>query len=236
MSYQLPAATFQRLESSFSSITASPGASSNANSLSKLGINPLHWLENPSVVGSETVGGASTKHIKANVNVPALLGDINTFLAKAASAGVAGASKLPGQISTATRDKIASAVKSPSVDIWTGSDDKMVRKLTISLTVPVSGQLSTALGGMSSARIGLTLQYEDLNQPQSIAAPTTVRPFSEFSSQLQSLLGAAGSGLSGAGSSGAGGSSSSSAAGPRPRRRPRRTRATSSASRRPART
>lgn len=209
-SYQLPAATFQRLESSFASITASPGASGNTNSLSKLGINPLHWLVNPSVVGTETIGGASTKHIKANVNVPALLGDLNTFLAKASSTGVTGASKLPSQLSAATRTKVAAAITNPSVDFWTGADDKMVRKLVIGLTVPVSGQLSTALGGITSARIGLTVQYADLNQPQTISAPTNVRPFSEFSTQLRSFLAAAGSGLTGSSSAGSASSGSSS--------------------------
>jgi hypothetical protein len=212
-SYQLPAATFQRLESSFSAITAAPGAGNGQSSLSKLGINPLHWLENPSVVGTETVGGASTKHIKASVNVPAMLGDINTFLTKASTAGITGASKLPGQLSSATREKIAAAVKNPSVEVWTGADDKMVRKLTINLTVPVSGQLSTLLGGGSSARIALTLAYADLNQPQSIAAPTSVRPFSEFSSQLQSFLAAAQGGLGATSGSGASGGSGSSGSG-----------------------
>ncbi len=216
-SYQLPAATFQRLESSFSSITASPGGGNGQPSLSKLGINPLHWLENPSVVGTETVGGTSTKHIKADVNVPAMLGDVNTFLAKASTTGITGASKLPSQLSSATRDKIATAVKNPSVDVWTGADDKMVRKLTVNLTVPVSGQLSTLLGGGSSARIALTIAYADLNQPQTIGAPSVVRPFSEFSTQLQSFLAAAQGGLgatggSGSSSSGSGASGSSSLA------------------------
>ncbi len=210
-SYQLPAATFQRLESSFASITASPGASGNTNSLSKLGINPLHWLVDPSVVGTESIGGASTKHIKANVNVPALLGDLNTFLAKASSTGVTGASKLPTQLSTTTRAKVAAAIKNPSVDVWTGADDKMVRKLVINLTVPVSGQLSTALGGITVARIGLTIQYADLNQPQAISAPSNVRPFNEFSTQLKSFLAAAGGGLTGSSSSGSASSGSPSA-------------------------
>lgn len=214
-SYQLPAATFQRLESSFASITASPGSGANSGSLAKLGINPLHWLVNPSVVGTETVGGASTKHIRAGVDVPALLGDVNTFLAKASSSGISGSAKLPSQLSPTSRTKIASTVKNPNVDVWTGADDKMVRKLTINLTVPVSGQLSAVLGGMRLAQIGLTIQYSDLNQPQTIAAPSAVRPFSEFSSQLQSFLAAAqgglASGASGSGTTGAGTSTAPSA-------------------------
>jgi hypothetical protein len=189
-SYQLPAATFQKLESSFAQIASTPGASqgSTTGTFSKLGIHPLDWLENPAVVGSETVAGAATTHIRANVNVSSLLADLNTFLSKASSLGVTGAGKLPTSISSATRQKIAGEVQSPSFDVWTGTSDKTVRKLTIGLTVPVTGTLSTQLGGLSSAQIQLTMQYAQLNQPQTISAPTTVRPYSEFATQLKALL------------------------------------------------
>ena len=40
------------------------------------------------------------------------------------------------------------------------------------------------------------MQYSDLNQPQTITAPTTVRPFSEFQSKLSDVRpGAPGRGL-----------------------------------------
>jgi len=204
-SYQLPAATFQKLESSFAQIGAAPGGS-GSGSLSALGIDPLHWLVSPSVVGKETVGGADTTHIRAGINVAALLGDINTFLSKASALGVSGARNLPKGISDATRSRIAGEVKGPSFEVWTGDGDKTVRKMSIRLTVPVSGQTSTALGGLRSADIGLVVQYSDLNKPQSIKAPTSVRPFSEFQAKLQTLVaavqGAVGAGTAGSASSG----------------------------------
>ncbi len=40
----------------------------------------MHWLIKPSVAGTETVAGADTTHIRAGINVPALLADISTFL------------------------------------------------------------------------------------------------------------------------------------------------------------
>ena len=91
-------------------------------------------------------------------------------------------------------------------------------------TVPVSGAVSTELGGLRSADIGLTMQYADVNQPQTISAPKTLRPYSEFTSKVQSFVqslqgsvgssllpGATGgsSGSSGPGSSGSGSSGSS---------------------------
>ena len=213
-SYQLPATTFQKLESSFAGLASSPsGSGSGSGTLAKLGIHPLNWLTHPSVVGTETVGGAQTTHIRAGVNVAALLADVNTVLAKASSLGVTGAAKTPSNISPATRQQIAGAVQSPTFDVWTGKSDKTVRRLSIELTVPVSGQISSLLGGMRSAQIGLSMQYSNLNQPQTISAPTNVRPFTEFSAKLQSFLsavqgslggvaGATGSGATGSGTTG----------------------------------
>jgi hypothetical protein len=85
--------------------------------------------------------------------------------------------------------------------------------LAIKLTLPVSGQISTLLGGLRSAGIGLTMQYADLNKPQTITPPTAVHPFAELAAKLrtlvQSLQGAVGAGAQGAGTT----SSSSSTAG-----------------------
>jgi hypothetical protein len=217
--YQLPAADFQKLASSFSSAAAGGGT----GGLSKLGINPLHWLTQPTVVGSETVGGASTTHIRAHVNVDALLGDLNTFLHKASATGATGSGALSNAISPATRQKVASAVRNATVDVWTGSNDKTLRKLSVSLDIPVTGQISTQLGGLNAAGISFGLQYADLNRPQTISAPGHVRPFSGFTSrmkglstQLQGLFGGGGTlgGAGGAGSASGTGSTGLSSATP----------------------
>jgi hypothetical protein len=134
------------------------------------------------------MGGTDTTHIRATVDVASLLADVNTFLQKASTVGVSGTSQVASSLSASTRQKIASEVKNPTFDLWTGKSDKTVRKLTISLNLPVSGQVSTQLGGMSSAGFALSMQYANLNQPQTINAPTSVRPYSEFSSKLQSFL------------------------------------------------
>src|SRR5438270_2851451 len=204
--YQLPKADFQRLESSFSSLSSSPGGSGSSGVLSKLGIQPLHWLVNPQVVGDDTVAGTTTTHIHASINVAALLSDFNTFLQKAASLGVSGSTSFPRGISTASRSRIASEVQRPTFDVWTGKADKTIRKLLIKLTLPVSGKTSTLLGGLRSAGIGLSLAYADLNQPQTITAPTTVLPYSQFQTKLHAFEASLSTGLSAL----SGGSTSSS--------------------------
>ncbi len=205
-SYQLPAATFQKLESSFGQLTNSPTGNSGSSALSKLGIHPLDWLSSPSVVGTESVGGTDTTHIRATVKVSSLLNDLNTFLQKASSAASSSTTKIPSSLSPATQQKIAGEVQNPSFDVWTGKSDKTIRKLAIGLTLPVTGQISTLLGGLRSADIALTMQYANLNQPQTIAAPTSVKPFNQFATKLRGFLTTVQGSLSGV--SGAGGSGS----------------------------
>jgi hypothetical protein len=217
--YQMPQATFQRLESSFSQLTSSQRGS-GSGTLSELGIHPLHWLAHPSVVGTESVGGVPTTHIHAGVNVPGLLNDLNTFLRRASSLGATGTSALRSGLSPATRNKIAAEIRNASVDIWTGNSDKTLRRLIIALTLPVSGKTSQELGGMTSADLSLTMQYSDLNQPQTITAPTSLRPYSEFQAKVRAFLqeveGVAGQsfgGTLGGRSGGAGGGTSLSGGG-----------------------
>ena len=180
--YQLPSADFQRLESGFSSVG---GSSQGGGGLSSLGINPQHWLTHASVVGSDNIGGTDTTHIRAGVNVTALLQDINTLLGKASSST---GTKLPNSIPQATQQKIAAAVKNATVDVWTGKSDKVLRKLSLNLNVPVTGRLSTLAGGMTSAGIGFSLQYSAVNQPQTISAPSNVQPYAQFTAKLRSVL------------------------------------------------
>jgi uncharacterized membrane protein YgcG len=215
--YALPQADFQKLEASFSSLASSPGSSGGSSVLAKLGIQPLHWLSNPQVVGDESVAGTPTTHIRAVINVRALLQDFNTFLQRAASLGISGASSFPHGLSQSTISRISSEIQSPRFDVWTGKNDKTIRRLAIQLTAPISGQLSALFG--RSLAIALKLEYDDLNQPQTITAPSATAPFSQFEARLRALVSsvqsslggglggsAAGSG-SGGGSSGAGSAS-----------------------------
>jgi hypothetical protein len=225
-SYKLPQATFRRLESSFSSLGSSAAAGRRSGPLSGLGIQPQHWLVNPQVVGDEAIDGTNTTHIHAGVNVAALLADLSTFLQHAAARNSSVAGSFPGGISPATRSRMAGEVQDPTVDVWTGTADKTLRRLQIKLNLALSGQSLAVLGGARSASVGLTMDYANLNQPQTITAPTTLQPYSQFQAKLRVLVAdlqgaltgglssATGSALgstgSAAGASGPGGTSGSS--------------------------
>jgi hypothetical protein len=182
-SYKLPESTFERLESTFVRIGSVSAGGNGSSALARLGIHPERWLQNPEVVGDESIEGTNTTRIRAGININALLNDLAVFLKRAASAGAAGAAKL---LPPATRARIARGVKNPVVDVWTGVADHTLRQLELDLSVPVSGQLALLFG--RSAAIRLTMHYANLNQPQTITAPTKLLPYSEFQDKLRVLL------------------------------------------------
>lgn len=171
------------------------GQRQGGKGLGAFGIKPIDWLSDPSVKGTEKVGGTDTTHITASLKVDAFLNDINTFLAKAKQQGLdnTAGGKLPSQLTAKERQQAAQAIKSSSVDVWTGKDDKTLRKLAVALNVT----------GKSNERGSVTFSIElaDLNQPQTIAVPTGAKPLTDLLSQFQGLLGDTGTGSASSGSS-----------------------------------
>jgi hypothetical protein len=189
-SYRMPASSFKNLESGFGSLASSGTASSSkSGAFAKLGIKPLHWLVSPQLVGSANLDGVKTTEIRAGLDARAMLQDFSKLLGKAGSLGLTGASKtLPQSIPPATQSSIAHALGSPSFNIWTGAADRIIRKLTVAATIPVSGHTRGLLGGMRSARVSLDFEYSHLNQPQTITAPTVTKPYSVFRAEVTAVL------------------------------------------------
>jgi hypothetical protein len=193
-SYLMPHSSYKSLESGFGSL-ASAGAGSGSgtgaaskSAFSALGIKPLGWLIAPQIVGRSTVDGVATTRVRAGLDAKAMLADFSRLLGKTGSLGVSGSSSLPHSLSAATQRSIAHALGSPSFNLWTGVSDKLIRKLTVSATIPVTGGTRTQLGGMRSARITLGFQYSDVNQPQTFSVPTATKPYSVFRAQFATVL------------------------------------------------
>jgi len=213
-SYKLPASSYKSLESGFGSLASSGTGSGSGSSsaFSKLGIKPLALLVRPQIVGKATVNGVATTRIHAELDATAMLQDFSRLLGKAGSLGVSGASSLPQSISASTQRSIANALGSPSFNLWTGTADKLIRKLTVSAVVPVTGTTRTELGGMHSATVTLGFGYSRVNQPQTITAPTSTKPYSVFRREFSAVLSEIESGLiSGSGGSGTTGASTTGA-------------------------
>src|SRR5215211_937348 len=175
-------------------------------SLSSLGLDPRQWLTNPKNEGESKVGDEETIKITGGIDVNKLLDDVNQALAKARDLGVQGTRELPSQLTAAQRKQVVDAVKNPRVEIHTGKEDKILRRMVIALGI-VAPKGSSSPGGTADFKLDLAIT--DVNEDQEIEAPANPKPFDELASQLGGLgLGGLGGGSGSSGSSGGGSSGS----------------------------
>jgi hypothetical protein len=205
--YSVPDQVFQQFKQGFQQAQNSAGKSKTT--FATLGIDPRKWLKNPENQGTESMGGTDAIHVSSQIDVPKFLDDLNSILGKASSLG-AGAT--PTKLSASQRDAIAKAIKQATVDIWSGKDDKLLRRMLIRVSFQVPASQRQSASGLSSGNVTFDLVLTDLNQAQAIAAPAGAKPLSQLGPELQKLLGS-GSSSSGSGSSGSSGLGSSSGSG-----------------------
>jgi hypothetical protein len=152
--------------------------------LARLGIDPSAWLVSPTVVSTNvTAGGVPSTEVQAGVNVATLAQQLYAALI---AHGGHRAGALPSAIPPAIASEL-SAVQA-TVQVYSGNADHTLRKLAINATVPVPSAMQAQLGGVSSVNIALTLELNDLNQPQVITAPTNVQPFNALRARVSPLL------------------------------------------------
>jgi hypothetical protein len=200
-SYVASDAIFQQFKRGYEQSQAQ-ASKQKGQSLATLGIDPQRWLTNPRNEGDAKVGGTDTIRITGDVNVPKLLDDVNTALQRTRALGVQGAQSLPQQLTPAQRKQAANAIKKLSVEVYTGKDDRTLRRMVLALTAKSQAQ---------TVDLNLDLQLTEVNQDQTIAEPAAAKPLDQLLGQLGGLSGLSGSGSgSGSGSSSGSGSGSSS--------------------------
>ncbi|MGI8780982.1 MAG: hypothetical protein ACR2L8_12615 [Solirubrobacteraceae bacterium] len=189
---------FQQFKAGFEQAQKQATDGKQAQSFASLGMDPRKWLTNPKNEGEAKVGDDDTIKITGGVDVAKLLDDVNLALEKASSLGLQGAGQVPERLTDAQRRQVIEAVKDPRVEIYTGKEDTILRRMVVNLGVEDGG---------TSGTVAFDIAISDLNEDQDIAEPADAKPFDQLLGQLGGL-GALGAG----GSSAPGGASPGSAA------------------------
>jgi hypothetical protein len=203
--YAVSDQVFQQFKTGYEQAQKQGSSKDQNQSLSSLGLDPRQWLTNPKNEGEAKVGDDDTIKITGGVDVNKLLDDVNTALQKTRELGVQGTEQLPSQLTDEQKQQVAQAVKNPKVEIYTGKDDTILRRMVVALSI-VDPQ-----GASGSADIKFDLAISDLNEDQKVSEPSGAKPFDELINKLGGLGlgglgGAAGGGSGGSGSSGGGSS------------------------------
>jgi hypothetical protein len=182
--YEVSGPVYEQFKAAYEQAATQGGA--EGQSLSSLGLNPRDWLTDPKLEGDADVGGTETSKITGGVDVAAVLDDINAALEKMRSLGLDGSAQLPEQITPQQKQQAIDAVEDARVEVYSGKDDNILRRLKIDLTA-------------EGSTVTLDLTLTGVNEDQDIPEPADARPFSELAEQLGGL------GLGGLGGSGGGG-------------------------------
>lgn len=150
----------------------------SASGLAVTGLHPLRWIRGARRKRDERAVGLPTIRIGGTVDVARMLSDFDVLFAR-----TGGAPAGPTLLSAPLRRKIAGAVKSSSIDVWTGASDKLLRQ--ISATIVFTFEDRRPRHGLSGGRIDVHLRLDDVNRHLSRASPfaaprrTVPRPFTD---------------------------------------------------------
>jgi hypothetical protein len=135
------------------------------------------WLIEPTVSDGGEVGGAETDRIHANLDVVRAANDI---LALVAGLDGSKATHLEGR----NAEQLRAATKSATIDVYTGKDDRLLRRLVIDarLGASVPAKLRERLGDLSKARLTFELGIADPNGDVEVEEPEGAKPLPSSSS------------------------------------------------------
>jgi hypothetical protein len=135
------------------------------------GLDFTKWLEHPRNAGIAQVGDAPAVELTGQADVPRVVDDLERISQRVQALGLPGMSGAPARLTPQQRRQLVAAVRSAAVQIYTGAQDRILRRLALHAVVdkPRAKGAST---------LDLDLRFTRVNADQQISAPAHPRPFS----------------------------------------------------------
>ena len=157
VAYELPASTANQ-------VTATLG---NSGGLSTIDLT--NWVQDPELSDGGEVGGTATDKISGRLNVATVLSGLVAIASQ-----VGGTTPL-APLSGANAEEVRNAVKDATIDVYTGKDDRLLRKLDVSIHfAPAAEKVKNLLG----ASVRFTMEISGPNEPVTVEAPANAQPYS----------------------------------------------------------
>jgi hypothetical protein len=152
----------------------SRGSAKGGLVLGSLGIDFTKWVPGAKNEGSAQVGDADTIKISGTADVKQVVADLDKITQKAAALNVPGAGgRVPQKLTPQQKQAAQNAIKSLMVTVYTGAEDKILRRLT------VDADLKDAASKIDAGLL-LDITFTKVAQEQTIAAPANPRAFTEL--------------------------------------------------------
>jgi hypothetical protein len=135
------------------------------------------WLTNQTTEGTEDVEGTETTHVSGDLNVEQVLNDFGGI-----AAGLPQAQQAPFDFNSL--GQFSSAVEDASFDVYSSVDDNTLRKLEFNLAIDPSAISAGTAVPVDSVNVGFSLTLSEVNEEQTIEAPSDAQPIEELGGQL----------------------------------------------------
>jgi hypothetical protein len=86
----------------------------------------------------------------------------------------------PEQLTDEQRRLVTEAVRSARMDVWTGADDRILRRLRLEVDYAIPEEVQEEARGLTSGQLALAVTIADLGEDQEIEAPEGARPLEEL--------------------------------------------------------
>jgi hypothetical protein len=191
--YAVPRALYDEFVTTYAQLQSQSGSDQGAGLLESLNIDPENWLTDLKNDGTDDVEGTKTIHVSGSVDIPKIVEDLKTIAEQAGNAA--------GEVNPGDLDRLENTIESGDMDVYTGEDDKLLRRLQLDLELQPPPETP---GAPESVTFFLQLNLANVNQPQTIEAPANAQPLQDLLQRYGIDLGELGNALRGGlGTSGA---------------------------------
>lgn len=150
-------------------------------------IAPERWAKNPRIVGNERVAGIDTIHGTADIDTKTLFLDLAALAKRLTSLKITNITGLPREVDRQARQALQRSVTSADGDVWTGAEDKVLRKARFRMTLKPSAKDRKILGGFTSIKVVANLDITDVGAEQSIDVPSNKGSYDALLVSLDAL-------------------------------------------------
>ena len=184
--YSMNDALFEQMKQGYAEQAKQNDKKSGGARFQALGVDPRRWLKDAEVEGEEQMGGAKTTHVVADIETGKFLEDLDKILNRPELAGAAGAA--PTQLTDAQKKLIGESAKDAKVDLWTGTDDNILRRFNLSLRFDVPADKEAEAGGLKDGTMKLDVALGGVNERQRIVAPKDAKPLDDLLGELANAV------------------------------------------------
>ncbi|MDQ3721681.1 MAG: hypothetical protein M3376_01120 [Actinomycetota bacterium] len=150
-------------------------------------IHPEKWAKNPRIVGNERIAGIDTIHGTAEIDTQALFLDLATLAKRLTSLRITEITGLPRKVDRPARQALSRSVTSATGDVYTGADDKVLRRAKFNMLIEPSAKDRRILGGFTSIKVAANLDVTDVGAAQKVNVPANRGSYDALQLSLDAL-------------------------------------------------